>query len=398
MAAEGDRRRLRILEVVVRFHPYVGGVENTVLDIGRRLAARGHEVRVVCADEPAGSPAGIAGIAVVRLPWRGKIGNTNLSRGLRPALRRERPDVIHTHIPTALFADAAVAVGRELGVPVVLTYHNDLVGDGVKGVLAGVYNRFVLPRLLARIDRVVTTSAAMRVPHLAADDPKITPIPWGVDEALFQPPADSGPPADAPELVLGFLSLLDAHHRYKGLEVLLRALALLRDEGVPVRLKIGGAGEEQEHYRGIAKDLGIVDRAEFLGFVPGAELAAFYGGCHAFVLPSTDGRREGFGLVLLEAMACGRPVITTPVVGMAADIEKYGAGLLVPAGDLAALAAAIRRLHEDRTALPETGRRARRLVEERYNWTRVTDDYEAVFRAVVSERSLRAARTTSSSK
>jgi glycosyltransferase involved in cell wall biosynthesis len=371
--------------VVVRFHPYVGGVENTVLDVGRRLAARGHEVRVVCADEPAGSPAQVEeapGITVIRLPWKGKIGNTNLARGLGAALRRERPDVIHTHIPTALFADAAAAASRALGVPLVLTYHNDLTGEGVKGALAGVYNRLVLPRLLARSDRVVTTSEAMRVPHLAADDPKITPIPWGVDEELFRPPADGGAPAEAPELVLGFLSLLDAHHRYKGLEVLLRALAVLRGEGLPVRLRLGGAGEEQGRYREIAARLGIADAVDFLGFVPAAELPAFYGACHAFALPSTDGRREGFGLVLLEAMACGRPVVTTPIVGMAADIHAYGAGTLVPPGDAAALARAIRRLGEDRAGLAAQGLRARRLVEERYNWTRVTDDYERVFREV----------------
>jgi hypothetical protein len=63
---------LSILDVVVRFHPYIGGVENTVLDLNRRLIARGHRVKVVCADEPAGSPDHVQGIDVVRLPWRGK--------------------------------------------------------------------------------------------------------------------------------------------------------------------------------------------------------------------------------------------------------------------------------------------------------------------------------------
>ncbi len=125
---------MRILEVVVRYPPYVGGVENTVYHVARRLAERGHEVRVVCADEPAGSPGRVDAVEVVRLPWRGKIGNTNLARGLGAALRRgPRPDVIHTHLPTALFADAAAAASRDLGVPLVLTYHNDLIGEGLEG-------------------------------------------------------------------------------------------------------------------------------------------------------------------------------------------------------------------------------------------------------------------------
>jgi glycosyltransferase involved in cell wall biosynthesis len=385
---KAGKRPLKILEVVVRFYPYIGGVENTVLDLNRRLMARGHQTRVVCADEPPGSPELVEGIGVVRLPYRRfKIGNTNLCPGLPAALRREKPDLIHGHMPTALFADAAASAAEALDVPFVLTYHNDLIGDGLKGILGGVYNQFILPRLLARADKVITInpSYATKSPHLSAKDPKITCIPWGVDENVFHPPADGGPPSDAPELVLGFLSLLDAHHRYKGLEVLFRAAALLRRDGIRLRLKIGGAGEKQGYYRKMAADLGVGDQAEFLGFIPGPDLTAFYGSCHAFVLPSTDGRREGFGLVLLEAMSCARPVLSTPIVGMSGDIEKYGSGLLAAPGDPAALAAAIRRMHEDRASLAVFGQNGRRLVEERYTWTRVTDTYESLYQAAVAE-------------
>jgi glycosyltransferase involved in cell wall biosynthesis len=382
---------VRILEVVVRFHPYVGGVENTVLEVARRLAGRGHEVRVVCADEPAGSPPRVDGIDVVRLPWRGKIGNTNVCPGLKAALRSEpRPDILHTHLPTALFADAAAGLAAETGVPLVLTYHNDLVGGGVKGVLAGVYNRLFLPRLLARSARIVVTNPVYpsQSPHLTEGDPKIVCIPWGVDVDAFRPAADGGgAPAESPELVVGFLSLLDAHHGYKGLDVLLRAAAGLRREGIRIRLKVGGAGEARDGYRRLAAELGVADAADFPGFVPGRDLNAFYASCHAFALPSTDGRREGFGLVLLEAMACGRPVVTTPVVGVAGDLEASGAGLLVPPGDVAALAAALRKLDAERGALPAMGRNARRLVEQRYTWERVTDDYEALFRSLTTSSS-----------
>lgn len=387
---------MKILDVVVRFHPYIGGVENTVLDLNRRLVARGHQVKVVCADEPAGSPDHVQGIDVVRLPWRGKLGNTNLAWGLRDALRREKPDLIHTHIPTALFADAAADVSQEMGVPLVLTYHNDLIGEGLKGLFGKVYNRFILPRLLARCDRVVTINPnyATKSPHLSANDPKITCVPWGVDEELFHPPADGGPALDAPELVLGFLSLLDEHHRYKGLDVLLRAVAELRREGRAVRLKVGGAGEEQGLYRNLAAELGIADVTEFLGFVPAPDLPGFYGSCHVFVLPSTDARREGFGLVLLEAMACGRAVVSTPIVGMYTDIQKHETGLLVPPQDPAALAGALRRLDGERGLLPGMGERGRRLIVERYTWKSVTDAYENLYLGAVAERSL----STSSSK
>ncbi len=340
----------------MRYPPFVGGVEASVHEVARRLAARGHEVRVICADDPPGSPSEVDGVQVVRLPWRYKAANTNLCFGLGEAIRRERPDVIHTHIPTAFFAGRAASAAREMGVPLVLTYHNDVAGEGLKGVVAGIYNRVFLPRLLE--SALVVATNPRHSPKLS--DPII--IPWGVDTERFHPPAEEpGPP-----LTIGFLSLLDVHHRYKGLEVLFAALRLLPE----ARLRVGGRGDDLDFYRRQAADLG--DRVEFLGFVE--DLNAFYGGCHLFALPSTD-VREGFGLVLLEAMACGRPVVTTPIVGMAADIERRGAGAIVPPNDPEALAAALRNLED----LPGMGRRARNLVEERYTWERASLDYERLF-------------------
>lgn len=357
---------MRILEVVVRYPPFVGGVEASVHEVARRLAARGHEVRAICADDPPGSPAEVDGVRVVRLPWRFKAANTNLCFGLGEAIRRERPDVIHTHIPTAFFAGRAASAAREMGVPLVLTYHNDVAGEGIKKVVAAVYNNVFLPRLLESSTRIVATNPR-HSPRI--ENPVV--IPWGVDTERFRPTEQPGPP-----LTIGFLSLLDVHHRYKGLEVLFEALRLLPE----VRLRVGGRGEDAGFYRSRAEEIGVAARVEFLGFVE--DLNAFYGSCHVFALPSTD-VREGFGLVLLEAMACGRPVLATPFVGMAADVEQRGAGAVVPPNDPAALAAALRGLQD----LPEMGRRARRLVEERYTWERVADDYERLFKSLTGSSS-----------
>src|SRR6185295_4324644 len=270
------------------------------------------------ADEPPGGPAAVDGIEVVRLPYRGKIGNTNLAWGLLDALRREEADVLHAHMPTAWFADAAGIVAEEKGIPLVLSYNNDLVGSGLKGAIAAAYNRLFLPRLLRRAARIVTSNPGYAdfSPHLAPCRDRIVHIPWGVDTETFTP----GPFPEGPERIIGFLALLDRHHRYKGLDDLLQAIARL-PKHLPVRLRVGGQGEELPRYRALAADLGIADRVDFLGFIPQADLPDFYRACHLFALPSTDGTQEGFGLVLLEAMASGRPVLTTPVVGMARDIE-----------------------------------------------------------------------------
>jgi glycosyltransferase involved in cell wall biosynthesis len=377
-------RPLRILEVVVRFFPYVGGVENTVLHLSRELVRKGHQVRVVCADEPSGGPAEVDGIGVVRLPYRGKIGNTNLSWGLLDALRREEADVIHAHMPTAWFADGAGIVAEEKKIPLVLSYNNDLVGPGLKGVIGAAYNRWFLPRLLRRSTRIVTSNPGYGEfsPHLRPFSSKIEHIPWGVDAKTFSP----APFPQGPERIVGFLAILDRHHRYKGLDELLHALAILRagtgpnaPNGHPVRLRVGGSGEELPRYRALAAELGVADQVDFLGFVPHEGLADFFRSCHLFALPSTDGSQEGFGLVLLEAMACGRPVLTTPVVGMARDIETAGAGFLVPPRDAAALSVALSGLIHDEARLHEIGRRGRSLVEERFTWRAIAGRYEALF-------------------
>ncbi len=393
MAAEGLRRPetpLRVLEVAVRFFPYVGGVENTVLHLSRELVSRGHRVRVVCADEPAGGPAEVEGIEVVRLPYRGKIGNTNLSWGLLEALRREEADVIHTHMPTAWFADAAGIVAEEKGIPLVFSYNNDLVGPGIKGLIGAAYNRLFLPGLLRRSARIVTSNPGYGdfSLHLRPFRSKVEHIPWGVDAELFSP----APFPEGPERIVGFLALLDRHHRYKGLDELLQALALAKKGSAPtdppIRLRVGGSGEELPRYRALAAELGVADRVDFLGFIPHAELVDFFRACHLFALPSTDGSQEGFGLVLLEAMACGRPVLTTPVVGMSRDIDRASSGVLVPPADPEALGAALLDLIRDHARLAETGRRGRTLVEECFTWEAIASRYEALFAELSGVRPL----------
>ncbi|MDP7494745.1 MAG: glycosyltransferase, partial [Candidatus Undinarchaeales archaeon] len=114
---------MRILHTPVRFHPYTGGVENYVLELGRRIAARGHEVAVVCADEPHASGCEVDGISVRRLSYLGKIANTNVTPTLPLRLLRERFDILHTHLPTPWSADWSAIVSWMRRKPMVLTYH-----------------------------------------------------------------------------------------------------------------------------------------------------------------------------------------------------------------------------------------------------------------------------------
>ena len=143
--------------------------------------------------------------------------------------------------------------------------------------------------------------------------------------------------------------------RYKGFHVLLAALARTPSAS----LLLVGAGECERDLRGQAQALGVQDRVRFTGAIDDADLASAYASADAFVLPSLD-RGEAFGLVLLEAMRVGLPVLASdvPGTGIGHVVEDGASGLLVPPGDPAALAAAMERLAEPalRTRLGEAAR------------------------------------------
>jgi glycosyltransferase involved in cell wall biosynthesis len=370
-------RPLSITEVLVRFWPYVGGVENTAYELSRRLVARGHRVQVVCSDEAPAQPAEVEGVRVRRLPWIAKVGNANVCPRLWREARRARGDIYHTHLPTALFPDAAGAAAHAHGVPLVISYNTDLVVPG-KELLGRAYHRLVLARTLRRAARIVVPNPeCLRFSrYLQPLSDRVTTIPWGVDLDRFRP--SQTPPG--PPLVVGFLSLLDRHHVYKGLEDLLRGAALAVARGADLHLRIGGAGDDLERYRALAAQLGLGERAELLGFVPDDSLASFFAGLHVFALPSRHSLQEGFGLVALEAMAAGRAVLTTPIAAIAVELREREAGIVVPVESPGSIAEALSAAAGGSLPLAAMAERARQLVEERYGWEAVTHRYETLFR------------------
>ncbi len=180
-----------------------------------------------------------------------------------------------------------------------------------------------------------------------------------------------------------FLSLLDEFHRYKGLDLLLEALNLVKKDIPHIKLKVGGGGKLLQYYRDKAASLGLEDNVEFLGYIPNERIPEHYANCNLFVLPSISASQEGFGIVLLEALASGRPVVTTEIVGMAEDIKKHKAGIVVKPMDTKALADAIIQVLQDEKEGKMMGERGRKLVEEKYTWGNVCKAVEDVYLGVV---------------
>lgn len=376
---------MKILQTPVRFYPFTGGVENYVYYLSRELVNSGNQVKVVCANEPdIESKQRVEGIEVERLPYMGKIANTNITTGLPGALSDGDYDIIHTHIPTPWSADWSAFYSNSKKKPLVVTYHNDIIGQGLASLVARIYNSVGLNYVLKTAAKIIITQPGylQSSSHLAKYQDKIEVIPNGVDVEKFQPIQASD---NEDKSTIFFLSVLDEFHKYKGLDYLLEALKIVKNNVPDVKLIVGGKGVLLDHHQEMAASLGLKDNVEFAGFIPDEEIADYYSQASVFVLPSISSLQEGFGIVALEALACQTPVVTTDIVGVAQDLKQIKGGIVIPPRDTHKLADAITQILSDAEMQKEMGQRGRKLVEEKYTWKGVASSMEKVYKEILAK-------------
>jgi len=378
---------MKILQTPVRFYPFIGGVENYVYYLSKRLVKLGHVVTVICANEPnTEEEETIKGIKVKRLSYIGKIANTNITPKLLSELLREEFDIVHTHLPTPWSADGSAIVSKLKRKPLILTYHNDIVGTGIANYIAKFYNVTMLKLLLREADIIIITQPnyCNYSYHLKQYKDKIKVIPNGVDIERFKPLN-----VEKEEKTLFFLSSLDEFHRYKGLDYLFEGLIIIKKRIQDVKLIIGGEGKLLNYYKQRVILMGLEDNVEFVGFIPDEKIVEYYNKCDIFVLPSISAKQEGFGIVLPEAMACERPVVSTEIVGVAEDVRERNAGRIVKPKDERALAEAIIEILEDKNLARKMGKNGRQLVEEKYTWEKVAEMVENVYNEVMMKKMIK---------
>jgi glycosyltransferase involved in cell wall biosynthesis len=387
---------MNILQTPVRFAS-TGGVETYVRELSTALSERGHTVSVLCAGVQGPPVPCDPRIRMITLPSRFRLANTDIPLSFPGRVLGEDPDVIHAHLPTPWSADWSGFAARRKNIPLVLGYYNDITGPGMYRHVARTYNRLLLPRLLGTARRVVILRAEPLPPALRPFREKVVVIPPGVNCERFAPEekvaviprgADTERFAPREEEETGdifFLSVLDRYHGYKGLEVLLRASALVKDRYPGLRIIVGGEGEEKARYRQMARDLGLSKNVRFAGHIPVHRVAEYYRKTGIFVLPSTDPDLEGFGIVALEAMASGRPVVTTDVPGVAKDLVAEQAGIVVKRHDVQGLADALLYLLDHDDEKRRMGQHGRRVATDRYSWAAVAERFEALYREVRDE-------------
>ncbi len=427
----------RIVHITPVYPPYAGGIGVVAKKMAEGLTKRGWEVDVVT---PKGGPEVSKSLShkVIELKQVIRIGNA----AVVPQIRKlERYDIIHLHYPFfggaewLLFNKSIKQENKKT--KLVLQYHHDADASGLKGLIFKLYDRLVLPRLMKRADRVIVSSMDYaqhsRIAKYISN--KFIEIPLGVDSERFKSLPISSPTRKGETergcFTILFVGSLDRAHWFKGLEVLLHAFAILKQENEQNRLKsthlnpalnttsqlrhssqrlrrlnranpacagspgragrrlgfdlkclVIGEGLLKEKYKKMAQELGIQDHVQFLGNVPHAQLPDCYRNADLFVFPSVS-RAEAFGLVALEAMATGLPVIVSDLPGVRTLVEEGINGFKVPVNDPQALARCMQVLVEDKTLCDRMGQKSRVKVMIDYSCDKVIDKIERVYQEIL---------------
>jgi len=363
---------MEILHIYKDYYPVLGGIENHLKLLAEGQARRGHDVTALVTnpDVRRTTEAIEQGVRVIRAARLATVASTPLSATLAMQRARRRPDIVHLHFPYPPGEMSQLFLGRDT--PAVLTYHSDVVRQA--GILR--FYRPLMMRALAAVGAIIVGSPPMQgSAYLAGFQNKLHVIPYGIALARFQErPSDAelarvryrhlGPLAPsvgggASGASMPLLLFVGRLRYYKGLDTLIAALPKIR-----ARLLVAGTGPMQEAWQAAAVAARVDDRVAWLGDVPDADLPSLYHLADLFVLPASH-PSEAFGLVQVEAMAAGLPVVGTELgTGTSYVNRDSETGLVVPPRNPDALAGAVNALLADSDLRGAMGAAARARATE----------------------------------
>lgn len=402
---------MNLLVATDHYLPHGGGSVRVIAETGRRLQARGHRVKVLTFErDPALlDQTPVDGIEVERLPLRGKLVTYPRAffagrRAAEAAVRNGGSHLLHIHLP--LIGLGAVARNKQAGIPCVCSFygpwHREMaveLGGKVQCPWArpsySLYTSLLCRGLawwqgevLRRAEKIVVLSEHSRQ-EIATFFPFIDPsrivlIPGGVDVERFQPAPDPNAVRQRLDLPQNRTVLFTVRRLVPrmGIENLLHAFTTVREGRDGLYLVIGGSGRLEDDLQRLAGQLGIDDCVRFTGYIPEADLPAYYQAADLFVLPTQA--LEGFGLITLEALACGLPVLATPAGAIPEIVGRFDARFLAAGTGAAALASGITQglslVEREGDALRA---RCRAFAVANYDWEQIVDRYEALYAQVI---------------
>jgi len=374
---------MKVALVAPYFFPHIGGVESHVLALARELVKKGNEVQVFTSKHADLKEFDtVEGVPVRRVPVSSMIFDTPLTPKLMAMLRSDKWDIIHAHSPPPLSSYYAARAAARSGVPLVYTHHCDPEMPSLLGrAVSWVYYRTLLNYTLRHAARIIVYTESYAATSYALWKHPTALVPTGLDLARFGPQNDGAAVRrkhglEGKKVVL-FVGRLTAH---KGIQTIIEAAALT---GPEVKYVLVGPGEFPASWSRRMRQLKVEDRIILAGKVAEAELPSYYTACDVLVLPSLS-RLEAFGLVLVEAMASGKPVVASDLPGVR-DVIKVGkTGLLCEPFSARDLAEKITTITSDGKAAAEMGAAGRKLAEERYSWEAIGASIEKVYRDVLA--------------
>ncbi len=411
-------KKLRIVTVTESFFPSEGGSKTVILEISKRLVKRGHEVYVLTGRHLPdwASQQDLEGIHVARYSVNSTNGISyyvssifNAKRTLERLIKKKSFDLVHFHIT---LPSIGVLLSRKArAIPRIYTYHGSWCQEfklesqarasryrNVKRDLYMAYAkslyqpmRFMQKMVVRKSLKTIVLSEYSKGTLLRDLSPNISPsrislIPGGVDIEKFKPPVDKL--KIKRELGLGphKFTLFTVRRLVPrmGLEELIHAMKILVEHFGDIHLIIGGRGILESQLKRLARSLRLRMYVTFTGYIDEKKLPLYYQAADVFVLPTTE--LEGFGLVTIEALACGTPVLATPVGANLEILGKFDKNFLFRGVDAQSMAKRILKFISSHKANNGLSEKCRQFAVQNYSWDRIVDRYEETYFAVVDRK------------
>lgn len=369
-------KRMKILQINKLYYPWIGGVEKVVQDITEGFQGKVDMEVLACQSKGRGSKLLINGVKVTKASSLGIYWGMPVSFTFPLLLswKSRKADILHFHLPFPLGDLSYLLLGARKK-KIVVTYHSDIVRQEK---LLRFYKPF-LYRFLEMADRILPTSPNLleSSKYLRPHKDKCTVVPLSIDLNEYGHPVEK-------EFYLGvslgerIVLFAGRLNYYKGLEYLIEAM-----QEIEAKLLIAGEGELREELEEKTRSLKVNQKIIFLGKVSDEKLKYCYQICDLFVLPSVESS-EAFGIVQMEAMAYGKPVVNTNLPTGVPYVSINGeTGFTVPPRDSKALTNAINRILNDKELATKFSKNALKRVKEKFSKEKMLESIYLIYKELM---------------